>query len=67
MRPATAVAKEVPYIETPEEANSKRTGIPVFPPRKNSRRRRARSFLQVLEQVVVGEMLALTLSKSHLE
>ncbi len=65
MRSATSVAKEIPHVETPKQVNRK--GVPVLPSQKNSQLRRALKFLQMLEQVVVGEILALTLSRSHLE
>ena len=64
MRAATAVAK-VPQVETPNQVDPK--SGPALPAKKNSRLQRAWKFLQMLEQVVVGEILALTLSRSHLE
>jgi len=66
MRPATAVAKEIRPVETPKKVSPKGV-IPVLPSQNNSRLRRAWRFLQMLEQVVVGEIVALTLSRSHLE
>ena len=53
MGPATGLAEETPSNDTP--------------PSKESLYLRALKFLRAVEQVVIGEFIALTSSKKHLE
>jgi len=66
MRPATAAARKILRTQTPQVA-SRGTDAAVLRRRSEPYRQRALKFLNVLKQIVIGEILALTLSKSHLE